>query len=789
MFEQIKDAPASGANNFVEAAQNGGDNSPKSKKKILAIAAALLGLCLLAFLFWLVFSYVKKGGQSEIPKESAVASSSDPSRLGGFNLETNADNDNGGESQAQSSEIEYLAFSNFYQAPDLSGQEFSFADYSLPINIKVDVNNYYDISRKLDLSAGLDALNNSGFALIDNPWVKEAPDFYGLASLLEDKQVPLFISADFISYYYQNILKSVFKEIEEGVFYESLWDINKSLYEKSRIRYESRLAEIGSSNDRILEGERLEAAFFAVSLELLKPQASQVDLENKFNAGKFSLKEQQQFSFTVPSYLTDDVLRELALIRASKEKAKSPVLLYDRDYKVFAVPAEYKNNARLQNFYLAAAWLNSVFPLNYRDESCRECLLDKDDWRINFTAAALISQDFSRDQELKNEWARVYKVISFFKGLKDTWNYVNYRDALQQMFGDDQDIASLFAETNEQAEENMENLRQLLLKRDNLPMQGGADIKTMAGFKAAGLQFLADSYWPNDFIFGSLRYPQVGVYQGGDKPGADNVTACSTQKKWQRCQGSSQDILSLVYPDWRGLVFLENGNYANYVESLEALRPLAAAAMDNNLNNYWSSLSVWRAYLNSPDRYLPAYLNSEAWRRQMTKSAVGAWTDMQLPLDKLNLRSQENKASGLSAVTGTGDDYWVEPNLEFFDRLLAHNNMLLGMFSALDIDARSSLAVNNLREAGRRLGALRAIALKQAQGEDHNSDDTQLIRDFAKAYVLEQAGDKTLSWRNASLGANIKESLNAPKLLIIVHPKAGKTVFAVGPVFNHQESR
>lgn len=37
------------------------------------------------------------------------------------------------------------------------------------------------------------------------------------------------------------------------------------------------------------------------------------------------------------------------------------------------------------------------------------------------------------------------------------------------------------------------------------------------------------------------------------------------------------------------------------------------------------------------------------------------------------------------------------------------------MFSALDIDARSSLAVNNLREAGRRLGALRAIALKQAQ--------------------------------------------------------------------------
>lgn len=790
MFEQVKNSPESSANNFVEAAQNEPEkDAPRLKKKILVIIAVVVGVCLLATLFWLLFSKLKNNKEATPLPVDKSASSSDPTRLSGFNLETTPDDNDDTDNQEQANEIEYLAFSDFYQVPNLDGKTFSFANYSLPINVKVDVNNYYDISRKLDLSSGLDALNESGFAVIDNPWTKEAPDFYSLASLLEEKQVPLFISSDFISYYYQSILKSVFKEIEEGVFYESLWDINKSLYEKSRVRYESRLAEIGNSNDRILEGERLETAFFAVSLELLKPQSNQVDLENKFNAGKFSLKEQQQFSFTVPSYLTDDVLRELTLIRAAKESTKSPVLLYDRDYKAFVIPTEYKNNARLQNFYLAAAWLNSVFPLNYRDEICTECLLDKDDWRINFTAAALISQDFSRDQELKNEWARVYKVISFFKGLKDAWNYVNYRDALQQIFGEDQDIATLFSESNDQAEANMENLRQSLLRRNNLPMQGGADLKTMLGFKSAGLQFLADFYWPNDFIFSSLRYPEVGVYQGGDKVGVSNVTACSVQKKLQRCQGSSQDILGLIYPNWRGQAFLENGNYANYPESLATLRPLADEAINNNLNNYWSSLAIWRTYLNAPASYLPEYLNSEAWRAQMAASAIGAWTDIQLPLDKLSLRSQGTQTAGLSSVLSTSDYYWLEPNLEFFDRLLAHNQMLLAMFSALGIDERSSLAVNNLREAGQRLAGLRAIALKQSQGEAHNSEDTQLIRDFAQTYVLEQAGDKTLSWRNATLGANIKESLGAPKLLIMVHPAGDKIVFAVGPIFNQKESR
>ncbi|MDD3285216.1 MAG: DUF3160 domain-containing protein [Patescibacteria group bacterium] len=788
MFEEVKTPPSS-ANNFVEAANQdaGNDKSGSAKKKLLILFLVIIVITAFIAGVWWLSQKIKSSPQPSTG--DSQASSSVPARLDDFHLEGTDGQAEDSTAADEPNAVEYLYFSYFYHEPENIIQDFKFSEYATPVNVKLDVSNYYDVSRKLNLDSSLESLNKNGFAVLDNPWPKEANDFYALGALLDDKQIPLFISADFISYYYQSVLKMSFKEIEEGVFYESLWDINRTLYEGARIRYENHLQASGNINDRVLEGERLEAAFFAVSLELLKPRLDQVDSANNLNSGKFSSQEQQKFSFTLPSYLNDDVTKELEFIRAAKEQQKSPVLLYDRDYKAFLIPQEYKNNARLQNFYLTAVWLNSVFPLNYRDESCPECLLDRDDWRINFTAASLIAGDFADNQELKSEWARIYKIISFFKGLRDDWNYVHYRDALRNTFGDDFDVTRLFAEDNADAEANMEKLRQSLLQRELVPMQGGLSLKTMAGYKIAGLQFLADFYWPNDFIFGHLSYPEVGVYQGGEKPVASNVTACSVQKKYQRCQGSSQDILSLVYPSWQGSLFLENGNYANYKEALENLRPLAEGGMNENLNNYWSSLLVNRYYLNIPAASLPLYLRSEDWRAHMASSVLGAWTDMQLPLDKISLRSQSAKNSNLGATVSFSEYNWVEPNIDYLDRLLVHNQMILGMFEAIGLDEKSSLATNNIREAGRQLAGLRAIIAKQAGGEDLNADDNQFIRDFVRAYLVEEPAEKTLSWRNASLGANIKESLGSPRLLVIAHPVGDKIVFSVGPVFNHQESR
>jgi hypothetical protein len=791
MFEDNNLPAQGGANNFIDPAGSGDDDSYASAKRKKITLWTIVGVLIIASiaLIWWLFVYLSNNKpQAEGPVKNDEPEQVEQIGLGVY-LNPTQDIDYPDDGLDDLEGVEYLAFSDFYRLNSYESKEFNFENYTLPINIKVDVSNYYDLSRKIDLDKQLDNLNQFGFAIIDNPWPSQAGDFYSLASSLDERQIPLYISADFVSYYYQNILKTAFKDIEEGVFYQSLWDISRSLYESSRIRYESRLTEIGNVNDRVLEGERLATAFFAVALELLKPSPDQIEAGNKYASGLYNDQEQKKFSFTVPSYLTDDVLRELTLIRASRARQKSPVLLYDRDYKDFVVPTEYRNNARLNNFYLAAAWLNSVFPLNYRSADCPDCLLDKDDWRINFIAASLIAQDFSDNQELRNEWARVYKSLAFFKGLRDAWNYVDYRDGFYDLFGEKGNIADLFAENNLEAEDNFERFRAYLLGRQLLPVQGSYALNSVDGRRFAGLQFLADFYWPNDFILSNLRYPYVGMYEGSGRPASNNITACSVQNRSQRCQGSAHDVLSLIYPDWSSEYYLENSNYSAYPEALSALRPLAEEAMSSNINNYWSSLFLWNNYLISAESNLPLFLQSGPWYEQMAKGALAAWVDMQLPMDKLSLRTQVDDSGTLSAGVAVLDYAWVEPNLEFFDRLIAHNEMIVGMFQAININKRSNLAFNHLRNAHRELSTLRDIAIKQANGEVLSQGDTQAIRDFAKMYSVDQIGEKSLVWHNDILEVRVRQFIEAPKLIVVAHPVDGKIVMAVGPIFNHRESK
>lgn len=792
MFDEQSQNLESSANNFIDPAGNNqqDDEANSKKKKIIIFIIVAFLLFVLIFLIWYflpAFSF-KKNNQNN-PEDLELATSSDQIGLGAYLNPTDNVNESDNGLFDDLEGVEYVAFSDFYNLEAVS-QEINFNNYNLPINIKLDVANYYDISRKLDLESSLNSLNQSGFAVIDNPWIEEADNLYALANLLDERQIPLYISADFISYYYQSILKLAFKEIEENVFYESLWNINKALYEIARVRYESHLSEAGPVNDRVLEGERLATAFFAVSLELLKPDDNQIEANNRFSSGLFNEQERKKYEFVVPSYLNDDVLRELDLIDQAKLTQKSPVLLYDRDYKNFVVPTEYSDNARLNNFYLAATWLNSTFPLNYRDSNCPDCLLDKDDWRINFIAANFIAQDFSISQDLKNEWARVYKSLAFFKGLRDAWNYIDYQDSFITLFPEGAKVNEIFAENNEKAEDNFESLRQKLLERQSLPVQGAYNINAWDGRRYAGLQFLADFYWPNNFILSNLRYPYVGYYQGDDREiPANNVTACKLQGVYQRCQGSAQDILFLIDDTWRGQSFIENSNYSAYHEAISGLRPLVQEVMNNNINNYWSSLLLWQSYLKSFDEYLPSYLQTESWKTQMAASVVASWIDMQLPLDKIVLRTQINTSGTLSTGSTLLNYAWLEPNLEFYQRLLAHNEMIITMFQSLSIHERSSSAINYLKDAKIVLSNLQTIAAKQAQGESLNEADNQVIRDFAKMYSVEKSSDKNLIWTNEALKAKVRQKILAPKLLIMIHPINDQLVLSVGPVFNYQETK
>ncbi|NCD00486.1 DUF3160 domain-containing protein [bacterium] len=672
--------------------------------------------------------------------------------------------------------VEYLSFADFYKKPELR-YEFEIADYNLPLQVKTDVENYYTISRKLFLDNALDDLNNNGYAFLPNFAGSLSNDFYSSYKWLQINEVPIMITSDFVLYYYQYNLKKIFKDIESSVFYDNLWEINKDLYENAKLRYESHLRETGDINDPVLEGKRLVTAYLATILEILKPSQEQIDEEI------FTPQEVIAFNFNLPKYLEDDVLREVELIRGHSKKEKSPVLLYERDYSEFFVPNEYKSNARLNNFYLTTKWLNSVFPL-YSKDDCSDCLLDKNDWRVNMVAAQYLSQDFSNNPTVKAKWARIYKVISFFKGLRSDLTYVHYRDDAKRVFGDNYDIEETFSPSNSNFDNNFKLLQSEIRKNNFLSVQGAYDLRDKNNYLKVGLRVLADSYWPNSYIFSELTYPKVGNAINQE---IDSITSCNIEGEIKRCNGFGLDIVSLVGGDLNGQYWEDNTDYINYSNSINSLRTEMNKNTPWQENNYWSNLNILNDIFSSDNSFLPVFARNSSWKERENSLALGSWANFQLPIDKLDSYSVYKKEHGIGEGENLHEYNYIEPDLALYDSLLSNVDMISQMFLALKMHQEVNSTVFSLSNMRSDLEQLKLLAQKQLIGEDLTEDDADFIFNFSRRNILKEKNSINYIDIPGYNSNNLRVSVDGVKLLALIRNYKGSPVLVVGPVFNYKE--
>ncbi len=763
----------------------------------------LIGLLIFLVLFFVVIFVVfsrksetnnqaqeeNKIGQLEENKNADIEGLIDSSRLiGGLpTSDTKIGVSFAGESSNEL--IEYISFLDFYEKIN-DNLSLNNSDYQLPINVKTDVVNYYDVSRKINLDNSLNSLNKNGFAVIDNPF--SSNNFYNIYDELNNKEIPLLISSDFLIYYYQQTLKSVFKDVEENVFYSNLWEINRFLYETAKTRYESSLREKGQVNDRVLEAQRLAAAYFATSLELLEPETAQIDKSNNIsNKAMFTPYEAENYAFSLPDYLKVDVEKEVQLIKTMNQSAKSPVLLYQRDYRSFLVPEEYKGNAKLNNFYLSTKWLSSEFPLYYQDKNdCPDCELDFDDWRVSMITSSFIAKDIFDSYELKNKWARIYKTLAFFKGLRGELTYVHYRDALKNTFGEDYKIEEIFSDSNSESVNNLKKFREKILEYNFLGIEGSFSRSDIKERKNIGVRMLTDWYWPNDYILQELSSPNVSLYNG-DKISKNNVTACADKNsgKTVRCNGFSLDIVALV--NERSLLgnayYSENSNYQGYNEALYFL-----TAQVNKFekiwhyNNYWKTLNLIKEYLQSDKNKQPAFSRSSDWKTKELNTAVGAWVNLQLPLEKLSIYKKNQSYSLATGDKEVFDYNYIEPNLNLINEQISNINMITKMFDLLKISEELRSTKIGLEEMKSNLSRIKGIMVKELNSEKLNEEDLQFISLLALEFKSEADSSKILRV-NSDSGKALNYDLSKSKLLITVNQINGIKTFAVSPVFSYRE--
>ncbi|MCD4762035.1 DUF3160 domain-containing protein [bacterium] len=684
---------------------------------------------------------------------------------------------------------EFITFGQFYKY-NTDDFKASLESYNLPINIKIDVSNYYNISRKINLDPYIDEFNQNGFVVMDNQFRGTADDYFEMHRLLVDKEIPVVVTTDFLFYYYQNILKGVFKEIEQNAFYDNLWQINKDLFDISLTRYKKRLAEVGLANDLVLEGARLELAFFAVALKLLMPRPEQINTQPNFiDDTKFNEREADGLNFDMPSYLEDDVEREIDFIRFGNRETKSPVLLYGVNYEKFKVPVEYKNNAKLNNFYLATRWLNSVFPLYYKSEECAECLLDYNDWTINFIAANFITRDLFDNQDIKNQWAIIYKFISHFTGLRSDLTYLQNHEVLIDLFGKDYRIEDIFGMKNEEREINMEKIRNRLSEYTFSALEGSYDRGNDELKSVLGMRLLQEPYWPNDFIYEKLTgFDLQSTYPSRRD---DRITVCRNKEVGNyRCHGIGLDIIKIMdaFP-LTDNYFYENSLYENYSARINEL----SNEIDSfdiftwNNNVYWSTLDIARSLYNYENTEVPIFMRGEEWQREkVINSMLGAWINLHLPEDIL-INYFEKQGSSLTMQFQCNELNYIEPNKEFIEILIAKNSMLIKMLQILKVTEKTNAVAIELKETNKRLTSLLGIVKKELTGEVINNEDCKFIHEFMRHFLVDESRTKSFDLE-FGLNKNINESISGLKLMAIVYQRGDKKVMAIGPVFNYQEN-
>ncbi|HTW96813.1 MAG TPA: DUF3160 domain-containing protein [Candidatus Methylomirabilis sp.] len=766
------------------------------------LALSILGVFLiLALVVVLIFSILNIIGRAKSkPAQPAITpvatsaptgSEGQGSSLPSAPLATSSPSASG--STAVALAAEKIKFSDYYN-PAVSPFNFNFPKYQLPLNIKTDAANYYDINRQINLDAGLDQLNINGFAVLTNPFAGQADNFYELYQTLGGKGVPALVTSDFLIYYWQNILKQSYKDIESSIFYENLWEINARLYQVARQRYENNLAQKSATSDAALESSRLELAYFAVALNLLAPTPAQINQSSSLNKNTgFTSAEAEKFSAPLPSYLSD-VAAETQLIRAAKGNAKSPVLLYQRNYQDFAIPAAYQRNARLANFYLASRWLNSVFPLYFKDASCPNCLLDRDDWRINILAAFRLTDDLSADQDLQNRWAKIYKLQSFFSGLRDDLNYLNYRAAEDKIFGSQSGVEKILGQTDEETDKNLLRLRDELAAVEFSPLAGGLDKTATATKPLLGMKMLAEPFDPTVYIFHQLTYPLTGALNGDKAVAQKTPTACVVKNTsgYNRCFGSGWDVINLIHP-LAGLAiddFTANGNYERYGSQVNSLRLQLAdfTTATRHNSDYWLNLDIANKLLTAPEKTEIKFMNDNAWLEKDLSTMAAAWANQALSADTFAPPTESGVArlNSSSFVSARGNQY-IEPNLTLVRELLADTEMINQALVALGASDGGNTVLEDLDLVRKNLTRVNTIIEKELGGTTLSEEDYSSISALVNEFSVKTTAAKT--WQLASPDAGLKENLAGVKLLVLAAPENDKKILVVGPIFNYQEGR
>ena len=518
----------------------------------------------------------------------------------------------------------------------------------------------------------LDYLSSNGF-VVSPGGDKEFFTTYERARY--DNQ-PIFITSDSLLHIYHLLFDKVLRTAEVKQFIPLLSGLNQALLAQTDAQYQE--LKGGPWEDAALRT----VAFIGVGSKLLDP------------------------SIEIPAYAEALVQAELAQIESAGGTLPSPIfpgLENGEDYTQYIPRGHYTISDELKRYFKSMMW--------YGRMTFRLRALDTEVGKAETRSAILLVNALLNAQvngrPAMEAWLDLYSPTAFFVGRSDDLTAQQYRDVMQQVYGQAPAVASLVDETK---------LEQFISLADQLPaprILGLVIVDTDDETKATkGLRFMGQRFVPDAYIFRQLIYRNVGTRDNrrGLPKGLDLLAAMGSERAYQILDQMGET------------------KYENYISQMEKMRQwlssLTVKDWTETLYNTW--LYTFYPLLEVPVEGYPDFMRSPAWLDKQLNTSLGSWTELKHDTILYAKQAYAELGGGPPPPPPLPPKGYVEPVPQFYARL--------GALTALTKDGleeRGLLApedVDNLNRLQELAGALQIMAEKELRGEPLTDDEYERIR-------------------------------------------------------------
>jgi hypothetical protein len=649
-------------------------------------------------------------------------------------------------------------------------------------------------------AAALAMLAKHGFVVTPAPWpMDEIHTIYQQLS----GAAPVFVTADTALHLYHLVFDSLLMSIEQHHLIGMLTGMAGALRAKA--------LETATGDGPVAAAALDDLAVFDVIRRLLDP-SSEVD-----------------------SRVSSRVTAEIELIDGRAGFARSPVFGYDEDYSQYVPRGHYTRSEDLKRYFRAMMWVGRMGFLLKASGDPGDGLVDGDRARHFARMAALLSRWlFEAEVEgapAAETWQRIYSVTAFFAGFSDDLTPVEVRPVVDDLFRAAEGLQALAdAGRTDLLRARMAALRSPAINSgtaaaanvERIIRNGDPRELLEATARTTGVRIMGQRYTPDADLMGRLAAPAVGAPLAPRDP----LPFTFVDTRFGPTRGFSRglDVMALLGSS-RARPILEalgDAQYVGYAEAFEGARevfpPTDSPVWHGTL--YWAWLGVLRDYVTPRATPTQAFETGEAWGDRTTTAALASWA--QLRHDTI-LYVKQPYAEG-AGCAAPGDpppppEGFVEPNPEFFARLIALNEMTRN--GLRDMRLLPELADTLLGRFGEVLARLRDLAVKEIEDRAIDRSDNDFLLAFGDtcAGLVQGIARLTLARATAApdrhaegpayheadtkttLVADVMTNVDASEVLeegtgyvevITVAfraPGLGTTVLAAGPVLSYYEFR